>query len=292
MQRHSPRLELLAVNVPEAAVEAYEAALGAVCASVGFFRDDAGETWRVEGVKEVGKAEGALAAALAIAERMSGFSASVERCETPAEGWLRRIEAGFPEQYIGRRFAVRGTHVVGRCAPGRITLTLDAGLAFGSGEHGSTRGCLRALEAIAYRRARRVLDLGTGTGILAMAAARLLRCPVLGTDVEPWAIRVAEENVRLNRLSRLVRLYLADGWQSREVRSNGPFDLVFANILARPLCAMARELAVNLAPGGTAVLSGVHADQARWVLAAHRRCGLRLERLIGEGVWTTLVLRR
>jgi len=76
------------------------------------------------------------------------------------------------------------------------------------------------------------------------------------------------------------------------VRTSGPFDLVFANILARPLCAMARDLAVNLTPGGTAVLSGVHADQARWVLAAHRRCGLRLERLIGEGVWTTLVLRR
>jgi ribosomal protein L11 methyltransferase len=105
-------------------------------------------------------------------------------------------------------------------------------------------------------------------------------------------VRVAEQNVRLNRLSHLVGVRLADGWRNAAVRRAGPYDLVFANILARPLCAMARDLAANLAPGGTVILSGLLATQARWVLAAHRRQGLRLERRLAEGVWSTLVLRR
>ena len=188
---------------------------------------------------------------------------------------------------------MRGTHLRGPATPGRITLTLDAGLAFGSGEHGSTRGCLRALERIAYRRPRRILDLGTGSGILAMAAARLLHRPVLATDIEPWSVRVAQQNATLNRLGRLVRVRLADGWRHPAVRNGGPYDLVFANILARPLCLMARPLAAHLAPGGTAILVGVAAQlrQGR-VVSAHRRCGLALETGIQEGPWTTIILRR
>jgi ribosomal protein L11 methyltransferase len=171
-------------------------------------------------------------------------------------------------------------------------LTLDAGLAFGSGEHGSTRGCLRALERVAYRGPRRILDMGTGSGILAMAAARLLHRPVLATDIEPWSVRVARQNAALNRLGQLVRFRLADGWRSPAVREGGPYELVFANILARPLCLMAHDLAAHLAPGGTAILSGLLQSQARGVLSAHLRCGLRLEARVHEGPWTTLVLRR
>lgn len=293
MSRHHPALlETVSVTVPEAATEAYEAALGSACATVGFFRDHATGDWRVEGVKEVAAGDDALAAALALAEGLTGVAATLERQPTPAEGWLARTQASFPEQHIGRRFAVRGTHLTGPPTPGRITLTLDAGLAFGSGEHGSTRGCLRALEGVAHRRPSRILDMGTGSGILAMGAARQLRRRVLATDIEPWSVRVTEQNVRLNRLSHLVRAQLADGWRAVAVRRNGPYDLVFANILARPLCAMARDLAANLAPGGTAILSGLLQTQARWVLAAHRRQGLLLERSLIEGVWTTLVLRR
>ncbi len=291
-RRHTALLETVSVTVPEAAAETYEAALASSCASVGFFRDHATGDWRVEGVKEVGAGDSALMAALALAEGLTGIAATLERRRTPTEGWLARTRASFPEQYIGRRFAVRGTHLAGPPAPGRITLTLDAGLAFGSGEHGSTRGCLRALEQVAGRQPRRILDMGTGSGILAMGAARLLRRRVLATDIEPWSVRVAAQNVRLNRLSHLVRVRLADGWRNPAVRNNGPYDVVFANILARPLCAMARDLAANLAPGGTAILSGLLATQARWVLAAHRRRGLRLQRALTEGVWTTLVLRR
>jgi ribosomal protein L11 methyltransferase len=293
MSKHHPSLlETVAVTVPEAATEAYEAALGTVCASVGFFRDHTTGDWRVEGVKEIGAGDGMLAAALALAEQLTGVAAALERSRTQAEGWLALTQASFPEQHIGRRFAVRGTHLAGPATPGRITLTLDAGLAFGSGEHGSTRGCLRALEHAAHRHPRRIVDVGTGSGILAMGAARLLRRRVSATDIEPWSVRVAEQNVRLNGLSHFVRVRLADGWRSQGVRRRGPYDLVFANILARPLCAMARDLAANLAPGGTAILSGLLETQARWVLAAHRRRGLRLERRLTEGVWVTLVLRR
>ncbi|MBO0712342.1 MAG: 50S ribosomal protein L11 methyltransferase, partial [Acetobacteraceae bacterium] len=137
-----------------------------------------------------------------------------------------------------------------------------------------------------------ILDLGTGSGILAIAAARLLRRPVLATDLDPWSVRVARENAVQNRVGPLVRVRRADGWQDRAIRRSAPFDLVLANILARPLCAMARDLAAHLAPGGTAILSGLLASQARLVLAAHRRQGLVLKRRYREGPWTTLALRR
>jgi ribosomal protein L11 methyltransferase len=292
MANHPIPLETVAVSVTEDALEAYEAALGNACETVGFFRNHDTGIWRVEGVKQVGVNEAELASSLAIAAIVTGESPALERSATEAGGWLARTYAAFPEQLIGRRFAVRGTHLTGPRTPNRITLTLDAGLAFGTGEHGSTRGCLVALETVARRRPRRVLDMGTGSGILAMAAARLLNRPVLATDIEPWAVRVAAENAELNGVAHLVTAWLADGWRDPLVRATGPYDLVFANILARPLCLMARDLALNLAPRGSAILAGLLANQARWVLGAHRAQGLRLERMLPQGPWTTIVVRK
>jgi len=290
--KHAPALETVFVDVPEAAVEAYEAALGAVCATVGFFRDEATETWRIEGVKTVGEGEADLAAALALAEAVSGIGLRLHRHATEAGGWLARTRENFPEQFVGRRFAVRGTHIAGPRAPGRITILLDAGMAFGSGEHGSTRGCLRALEAIAHRRPRRILDMGTGSGILALAAAKLLRRAVRATDIEPWSVRVARENAALNLVARQVRVWRGDGWRDGAVRAGGPYDLVFANILARPLCVMAKDLAAHLAAGGHAILSGLLVSQVRMVLAAHRPHGLVLVRVLREERWASLVLQK
>ena len=281
------------MTVPEAAVEAYEAALASVCGTVGIFEaDDSQTVWRIEGVKDAGVDEPALATAMALARAATGIDAILGREPTEAEGWLARTYSAFPEQQVGRRFVVRGTHL-GPAAPGpRLTLTLDAGIAFGSGEHGSTRGCLRALEAVAHRRPARILDLGAGSGILAMAAAALLHRPVLAVDIEPWSVRVAAQNAAMNRLHRLVSCRLGNGWRTPAIRAAAPYDLVFANILARPLCRMARSLASNLAPGGTAILAGLLGSQVRMVLAAHRRQGLVLERVLREGDWATLVLRR
>jgi ribosomal protein L11 methyltransferase len=282
-------------GVPEIAVPSFEAALATVCRSVALFRDEATDTWRVEGVRPQGAGEEELAGALAIAAIVAGTDAPpLHAAPVEAEGWLARTLASFPEAPIGRRFLIRPSHLPPRAAHGRIALTLDAGIAFGSGEHGSTRGCLVAFERVAQdrRRRSRILDLGTGSGILGMAAAKTLRRPALGTDIEPWSVRVAEANARANGLGPLFRARVADGWRDRHVRRGRPYDLVFANILARPLCAMARDLSVALAPGGTAILAGLLGTQSRMVLAAHRRRGLVLERRLPQGAWTTLVLRR
>ncbi len=293
MRRRAGPLETVWVEVPDAAVEAYEAALSTACATVGFFfADEARGIWRVEGVRDQADDDSGLLDALALAAIVTGAPVPLMRGPTEAEGWVARTLETFPQLLVGQRFAVRGTHEDAPPVPGRVTLTLDAGLAFGSGEHGSTRGCLVALERVARRRPRRVLDLGTGSGILAMAAAKLLRRPVLATDIEPWSVRVAGQNATANGVGRLVRPVLADGWRSRAVRHAAPYDLVLANILARPLCRMARDLATHLAPGGQAILSGLLNSQARTVLAAHRRQGLRLEFTVQDGLWTTLVLSK
>ncbi len=292
-RRHAIALETVHVTVPDEAVEAYERALASVCSTVGIFEaDDSQTVWRIEGVKDEGAGEPALAVALSIAAALTGIDVPLRRERTQAEGWLARTYESFPEQRVGRRFALRGTHLGAAPSGPRLTLTLDAGIAFGSGEHGSTRGCLRALECIAHRRPRRILDLGTGSGVLAMAAAALLRRPVLAVDIEPWSVRVATQNASMNRLHRRVRCRLGNGWRTPQIRADAPYDLVFANILARPLCLMARPLAQHLAPRGTAILAGLLASQVRLVLAAHRRQGLVLEGLLREGDWATMILRK
>jgi ribosomal protein L11 methyltransferase len=289
--RQATPLETVFVVVPGEAADAYEAALSAVCSAVGLFlADESIGTWRVEGVKPVGESA-QLRAGLAMAELATGVAAELHRVDTDSEGWLARVYDGFPEQLIGRRFAVRGTHVESRSLPGRHTLWLDAGLAFGSGEHGSTRGCLRALERVAYRRPARILDMGCGSGILAMGAVALLKRPVLAVDIDPWSVLVSRQNARLNRMGARLSARQGNGWHALAVQGR-VYDLVFANILARPLCLMARHLSAHLAPGGTAILAGLLDTQVRGVLAAHRRVGLRLEARLSEGCWVTLVLRK
>ncbi len=288
--RHAIGLETVSVTIPADALEAYEAAFEEACGTIGFFLDEATGMWTVEGVKDQGTGEAELASALAIAAIVSGVTAELTRAPTPADGWLARTRSAFPEQLVGQRFSVRGTHLTDPPAPGRLVITLDAGVAFGSGEHGSTRGCLRALEGVAHRRPARILDLGTGSGILAMAAARLLHRPVLATDIDAWSVRTARANARRNQLHTKVTVLRADGWTSPVLRAHAPYDLIFANILARPLTRMAKHLKAHLAPGGTVILAGLLRSQARWV--AHAHAPLALERVLTEGQWATLVLRR
>jgi len=293
MKRHVQPLETLILDqLPEEAVPAYEAALIAVSATVALFRDEATDSWRIEAVREATADADALAAALALAAGLTGHDATLTREPTEAEGWLARTVEAFPEQPIGRRFLVRPSHAEPRRLWGRHVLTLDAGLAFGSGEHASTRGCLMALEGMRLPPCARVLDLGAGSGILAMAAAKLAHVRVLASDLDPWSVRVAEENAVANGLRGRMRAVLALGWNHRAIHAGAPYDLVFANILARPLCAMARDMARHLAPGGRAILAGLLDSQVRMVLAAHRRQGLVLERRLLLAPWATLVLRR
>lgn len=293
MKRHIQPLETLVLDrLPEEAVPAYEAALNAVSATVALFRDEATDTWRIEAVREATADQDALSAALALAAGLTGHDATLARNPTEAEGWLARTVEAFPEQPIADRFLVRPSHAEQRRVWGRHVLTLDAGLAFGSGEHSSTRGCLTALEGMRLPPNARVLDLGAGSGILAMAAAKLAHVRVLASDLDPWSVRVAEENAVANGLRGRLRAVLAVGWNHPEIHARAPYDLVFANILARPLCAMAKDMARHLAPGGRAILAGLLDSQVRMVLAAHRRQGLVLERHLSLAPWATLVLRR
>jgi ribosomal protein L11 methyltransferase len=178
-------------------------------------------------------------------------------------------------------------------AANRIGIEIEAALAFGTGHHGTTRGCLLALDRICKpspQRPRRILDVGTGTGVLAIAAARALRRHVAATDIDFDSVRVARDNARLNRAGNFVTFMHADGVAAPAVLAHAPYDLVFANILLGPLKRLATPIRRVLAPGGRVVLSGILHVQANAALSAYRP--LKLERRIELDGWTTLVLRR
>ncbi len=293
MDRRIDELERITVVVPAEALEVFESALEICCCAVSFFFDEMAGAWIVEGLREPGKRESDLAAALALAEEMSGISPPLDRSTLPAGGWLARSFAGFPEQIIGNHFVIQGSHIKSKPSGWRIDIRLDAGLAFGSGEHETTRGCLLALERMSRGKKRcRMLDLGTGSGVLAIAAAKLLSRRVLASDIDQRSVSVAARNAAHNNVASFVHVIRGNGWRNKIIRHKRPYDLVFANILARPLAAMAHELAMNLAPGGVAILSGLLCSQERFVLTAHRRHGLWLRDRIRIGAWTTLALQK
>jgi ribosomal protein L11 methyltransferase len=210
-----------------------------------------------------------------------------------AKDWVRESLAGLAPVTAGR-FIVHGAHDRDRIPLNRIGIEIEAALAFGTGHHGTTRGCLLALDSLCKSRsgktARRILDLGTGSGVLAIAAARALRQRVLATDVDGSAVRAARANAALNRAGSFVEVIIADGVAARKIRDRAPYDLVFANILLRPLQRLAAPLIRLTAPGGRVVLSGLLSSQANAAIAAYR--GLTLERRIDLDGWTTLVLVR
>ncbi len=189
------------------------------------------------------------------------------------------------------RFLVHGSHDRGGVRPNDVAIEIEAGQAFGTGHHATTAGCLEMIERLfRQRRHRSALDLGTGSGVLAIGIAKLARIPVLATDIDPVAIAVARDNVRKNESSSLVTLHTAGGFHAGVFVQQGPFDLIVANILARPLMAMAPALSRHLAPGGDVVLSGILAEQRRRVLAAYVNQGLYHRRTLWRDGWVTLHL--
>src|SRR4029077_17038926 len=192
-----------------------------------------------------------------------------------AKDWVRESLAGLAPVAAGR-FIVHGAHDRARIPQNRIGIEIEAALAFGTGHHGTTRGCLLALDALCKSLPRRrILDLGTGSGVLAIAAARALRQPVLATDIDSSAVRAARANAALNRAGSFVELIRADGVTAPRLRQRAPYDLVLANILLRPLQRLAAPLTRLTAPGARVVLSGLLASQANAAIAAYR--GLALE---------------
>jgi ribosomal protein L11 methyltransferase len=204
--------------------------------------------------------------------------------------WLAMALSGLPPVRAGR-FFVYGVHDRGRAPVNTVNLRIEAGAAFGTGHHGTTVGCLIAYDRL--RKAKRfpkVLDVGAGTGVLAIAAARTGSRVAVGTDIDPVSVRISRENAKVNAVP--ARFVHAAGLQHPTVRAGAPYDLVFANILARPLATLASPIKGALKPGGLVILSGLLRTQERYVRAAYRSRGFSVVSRLHRDAWATLVMRR
>jgi ribosomal protein L11 methyltransferase len=224
----------------------------------------------------------------------SAAAASLHFGTVEAADWVKQSLAGLTPVIAGR-FVVHGAHSRDCTPVNRIGVEIEAALAFGTGHHGTTRGCLLALDAICKgpdkrRHGPRILDVGTGSGVLAIAAARALRARVVATDIDHTAVRTARDNIRRNRAGGFVTVAAASGVAAHAIRTRAPFDLILANILLGPLLRIATPLRRLTAPGGRVVVSGILPSQANAVIAAYRP--LALKRRIDLDGWTTLVFTR
>lgn len=255
---------------------------------VGVFEiEDGSGLWEVGAYFEASPSETDLAL-LQAAFGAKPFSVS----ELPEVDWVAKVRRELAPVEAGR-FFVYGSHDADKVPEGRIALMIEAAMAFGTGHHGTTLGCLQALDALdtAGVVGRNVVDIGCGTAVLAMAAASIWPNPVLASDIDAVAVEVAEANVAANGLTGRVECLEVTGFDHPRLAKAAPFDLIFANILMGPLIALAPAMASHVAPGGRAILSGLLNEQADAVIAAYAAEGFTVEarRVLGE--WTTLTLR-
>jgi ribosomal protein L11 methyltransferase len=216
----------------------------------------------------------------------------VRREALPEIDWVAHSLEGL-KPVRAARFFVHGRHGRDERRPNDISIEIEAAQAFGTGHHGTTAGCLETIARVAEReKPRNALDLGAGSAVLAIGLAKLARIPVLATDIDPVAVRVAEGNVRLNGVRSLVETRTATGFQHPIFVRRGPFGLIVANILANPLMRLAPEMARHLAPGGSLVLSGILDRQRRAVLAAYSDQRFRHIATLRREGWVTLHLKR
>ena len=207
----------------------------------------------------------------------------------PQEDWVSAVYRDFPPLTIGG-FYIYGSHIQEPPQKGLIPLQIDAATAFGSGQHESTEGCLKALTLLSdHQSFQHPLDMGCGSGILALAMASLWKVPVLACDNDPEAVRVTGENARINHLEDLIEAETSEGFSAIKNRT---FDIITANILAGPLCQMAVEAVRALAPGGFIILAGLLNRQAEDVIDAYRSAGAKLFDQLFIGDWSTLILRK
>jgi len=235
-----------------------------------------------------GDAQARLEALIPVDLPVTGFEAE----PVPDIDWVTKSLEGLKPVRAGR-FLVHGSHDRDKRRIGDLAIEIEAGLAFGTGHHGTTAACLEMLWEVARReRPRNALDLGTGSAVLAIALAKLARIPVLATDIDPVATKVAMANVRLNGVASLVACVTAPGFHHPSFALAGPFDLIVANILARPLIRLAPQMARHLVPGGSLVLSGILDSQRDAVVAAYAGQRFRHVRTIHREGWVAIHLKR
>lgn len=292
------KLWRIALVVPEAHAPIFADAVGDHADAISTFELDEGGDWLVEAtlygepdVPRLNSRVAVLAEAVGIPEPKLIIEL------LPSIDWVFKSYQGFPPIRAGR-FFVHGSHHEETIPAGSIPLQVDAATAFGTGEHGSTKGCLMALDRLSRRmklpRGRRhgALDMGCGSGILALAVAKRWNVPVTAVDIDAESVRVTRVNAEVNGVRSRIRAQGGDGYSTRIVGRHKPYRLITANILARPLARMAPQLSRHLEKGGVAILAGLLNRQERHVLHAHRQQGMKLVHRIPVGEWTTLVLKR
>jgi ribosomal protein L11 methyltransferase len=269
----------------EAAADAIDNHPGLEGATYSILEEDEDKgLWRIDAFPTTDEEDAGLLAVLA------GYPLKVVREQLADADWLAMALSGLPPVRAGR-FFVYGMHDRGRLPASTVNLRIEAGAAFGTGHHGTTVGCLMAYDKlIKARKFNKVLDVGAGTGLLAIAAARTGSRIAVGTDIDKPSVRISKENAKVNRAN--ARFVHASGLSNRLVTDNAPYDLVFANILARPLISLAQDIKNALVPGGTVILSGLLRTQERAVRAAYLSRGFRLVRRLPRDAWMTLVMRR
>jgi ribosomal protein L11 methyltransferase len=280
-----------ALRVVDIIVESFDPAETAAAAFEVTANGAEAELWAVEAYFGAAPHEARLRALVAVAaggEAAQG--AWFGRVE--ASDWVAHSLEGLAPVRVGR-FFVHGSHDRGGVGAQEIGIEIEAALAFGTGHHGSTRGCLLFLDAIAkQRRPRAVLDVGTGTGVLAIAAARLFHMAVKAGDIDAVAVATAKANAQHNRAAGFVRSVEARGVAHPALRSGAPYDLIFANILAAPLKKLAPALRQILAPGGEIILSGFLLRDVPGVVSAYSVQKIRFVRRLDIDGWATILLRR
>jgi len=285
----------LALVSDKEAIAAYEIALeDFIPALLTFQVDEDKGIWSLEGIGE-GEAPADLIKTL-LTNTAEGLG-----CECPdytleeleQKDWLRENLSSFAPLSVGR-FFVHGCHVEAPSRSGHVSILVDAATAFGSGEHPTTMGCLLALDAFKRwgGRPKNILDMGCGSGILSIGAVKVWPSKATAIDIDPESVRVTKYNMERNQVRERMQAEAGNGYKSPLARQNAPYDLILANILAKPLMRMAPDLKRNLLPGGYAILSGLLTWQEPMVMAAHRAQGLRKVATFRHKGWSTLVLQR
>lgn len=281
------KLTLPCTRAEAEAIDAGTIEIEAVLMTTEVVEDDV-EQWRLDAYTEAEPDPDMVAAIRALVPSANGVDPLIEQL-TDAD-WVTMSQAGLEPIREGRFIVHTEAHPIAP-EPGRRAFLINAGQAFGTGHHGTTAGCLAMLDRMADRQFRNVIDLGTGTGLLAFAARHLWpEAGVIATDIDPIAIDVTRENAERNQVDR-VELIVADGARSPEIAAAAPYDLIIANILAGPLVAMAPEIAAIAAPSATLVLAGLLTTQAEKVRGAYEAVGCAVEQAEERGDWTILRLR-